>query len=139
MGAEWRDRLNLIIDGTYGDRPAASADLEGVFYFVISGDTNLGKFYRCKSSTWVLIPLHEWLATADHNHDTDYAPTPHNNDHHSETYLTEFVDDDTDRASAVGAAHSVQAKTAALADNATLLDSYTPMQLMLLGAELFGE
>ncbi len=138
MGSEWRDRMNLIIDGTYGDRPEASADLEGVFYYVTSGETHLGKFYRCKSSAWVLIPLHEWLATADHDHDSDYAPTPHNNEHHSEAYITAYDDDDTDRASAVGAEHSVKAKTAALADNSTLLSSYTAMQLMLMGGLVFG-
>jgi len=48
------------------------------------------------------------------------------------------TDDDSDRASAVGATHSKKAKTAALADDSTLLNALSSKQIMLMASEVFG-
>ncbi len=135
----WRDKFNILAFGTFDARPEPSSDLTEMVYIVVAGETNLGKPYRCTGTGWELIPLNEWLALVGHNHDEDYAPTPHGNEHHTEEYITSYEDDDTDRASATGAAHSQKAKTAALADNSSLLESFTAKQIMLMGGLIFGQ
>jgi len=78
VGTPWRDKGKLLLEGAFDVRPTATVDLEGVYYWVTSGVTNLWHLYFVQNGAWSEIDFGSRFAALVHTH--AYSPTGHNHD-----------------------------------------------------------